>query len=515
MRSALAVALLATSVYAQIPNLDQTVERALKQFNVPGTSVAVVKDGKVVLTKGYGVRKLGESARVDENTLFGIASNTKAFTAASLALLVDEGKLNWDDPVIQHYPAFQMYDMYATHNMTVRDLISHRSGLGLGAGDLLIFPDGLVSSEEILRRLRYIKPNKSFRDHYDYSNLMFLVAGKVIENVSGKTWHQFVRERIYAPLQMTTSTTSSTDLKPGMNFANPHAEADGVLKPVPLTALENCAPAGSLNSSAAEMTRWVITQLNRGVAPDGKRLFSEARSRDMWSAVTPIPAGEPPKNLPMLRSNFRAYGLGWSLRDYRGRKMVTHDGGLAGMVTRVILIPEENLGVVVLTNAEEGSILNAIGYTILDHYLGGTTVDWVQTFDDLRKEGLQRAKEAVSKVATVRNANSKPSLPLTQYAGTYRDPWYGDVKLIEDGARLRMEFTNSPTLIGYLEHFQYDTFIVRWKDRSLNADAYVTFALTPEGKIDQVKMKAVSALTDFSYDFHDLDLHRVEPKRSN
>jgi hypothetical protein len=312
---------------------------------------------------------------------------------------------------------------------------------------------------------------------------------------------------------MTTSTTSIHEFRPGMNVALPHAEADGVLRTVPLTDLDNCAPAGSLNSSVSEMSRWLIAQLNRGALEGGTRLFSERQSREMWSAVTPVPVSDPPAALAAARSNFRAYGLGWNLQDYRGRKMVTHGGGLAGMVTRVTLIPEENLGVVVLTNAEETAAHNAVTYMILDHYLGaGGSVDWVTAFAQVRAKAIADAKAAVDRAAAARDAQSKPSLAPRRYAGLYRDAWYGDVRLSEENGRLRMQFTNSPALDGFLEHFQYDTFIVRWQDRSLNADAYVTFQLTAEGGIDRVRMKAVSPLTDFSYDFHDLELRRVEEK---
>src|SRR5499426_4518144 len=342
------------------------------------TAVAVVKDGKVALAKGNGVRKLDEPAPVDEQTLFGIASNTKAFTAAALAILVDEGKISWDDPVTKHLPGFQMYDPYVAREMTVRDLLTHRSGLGLGAGDLMFFPPTTFTREEIVALLRYIKPATSFRSKYAYDNGLYLVAGQVVAAVSGKSWDDFIKERIFAPLGMTASNTSVKDLRPGGDFVSPHQKVEGRLQPVPYMNIDNTAPAGAINSNVAEMARWVITQLDEGVIHSvqngggqsgNRRLFSPRQSREMWLAQTPIPAGNPPPPLSALRSNFTGYGLGWGLSDYRGHKVVSHSGGLAGMVSRVRLIPDMKLGIVVLTNQEASGAMEAISFHIIDNYM--------------------------------------------------------------------------------------------------------------------------------------------------
>jgi hypothetical protein len=263
-----------------------------------------------------------------------------------------------------------------------------------------------------------------------------------------------------------------------------------------------------MQSSVEEMSRWVMLQLNEGEL-DGKRIFSARQSREMWSMQTIIAVGTPPKPLAAMKANFAGYGLGWNLNDYRGEKIVSHTGGLFGMVSRVTMIPSKKLGVIVLTNQEAGAAFNAITYTVLDHYLNAPSTDWVAA----QKEALDARKaEAAKKVAgeaSKRNAQSKPSLPLSSYAGRYRDAWYGDIIVEESAGTLKMRFTHSPSLNGTMEHFQYDTFIARWTDRTMNADAYVTFTLSPEGSIEQVKMKAVSPLTDFSFDFHHLDLKPV------
>lgn len=492
------------------PNLDATVERARQEFNVPGIAVAVVKDGRVVLAKGFGVRKLGDPAAVTADTLFGIASNSKAFTGAALAMLVDEGKVKWDEPVLRYLPQFQMYDPYVTREMTVRDLLVHRSGLGLGAGDLMYFPTSDLSSDEIVKRLRYVRPSTSFRSTYNYDNILYLVAGKVIEAASGKPWDVFIQERFLAPLGMTTTTTSVKGLKPGMNFAYPHAPADGKLQTVAFTVLDNNAPAAALNSSVNEMTKWVLALLNGGEY-NGKRLFSARQARELWSPVTIMPNGNQQPELAATRPNMRAYALGWNVSDYRGHKLVSHTGGLAGMVTSVMLAPDDKLGILVFTNQEQGSAFSAINYTVLDQYLNVAPTDWVAAYGAVRRRREAEAGAEVKAAAEKRNTASKPALPVASYAGRYRDSWYGDVVIEEKNGRLEMRFTHTPSLAGVLEHFQYDTFVARWADRTLLADAYVTFSLKADGSIRDVTMSAISPLTDFSYDFHDLLLRPVAP----
>ena len=504
--------LVAAAVCPAQDYVDQVVERARKEFEVPGIAVAIVKDGNVVLAKGYGVRKLGEPAPVTPHSLFRIASNTKAFTAAALAMLVDEGKLRWDDAVIQHMPGFQMYDPYVTRELTVRDLLVHRSGLGLGAGDLMFFPPSDLSREEIIRRLRFVKPATSFRSRYAYDNLLYLVAGQLIPAVTGKSWDDFVKERIFTPLGMTSTNASTQALKAASDVAIPHAKAGGKLEPLPHEDVDNNAPAGAINSCVADLAKWVTVQLNRGDM-GSSRLFSEAQSKEMWSAQTIMPISDPPSGAPAalaaLRPNFSAYGLGWGLSDYRGKKIVSHTGGLAGYVSRVTMVPDLKLGVVVLTNQEATGAFQAVTYTILDRYLGAPETDWVAPFLAQEKQGETGAEEAVKRAAAKRNANSRPSLPLAGYAGRYRDAWYGDVSVEEHGGKLTISFTHTRQLTGDLEHWQYDTFVARWRDRSLDADAYVTFSLKPDGSIDEVKMAPVSPLTDFSFDFQDLLLRPV------
>jgi CubicO group peptidase (beta-lactamase class C family) len=503
-------ALVAQSKPVPLPAaVDAVVARTMKAFEVPGVSVAIVKDGKVVLAKGYGVRKLGDPAPVTARTLFGIASNSKVFTAAALAQLVDEGKLQWDDRVVDHLPGFQMSDAYVTREMRVRDLLCHRSGLGLGAGDLMFFPPSDLSAAEIVRRLRHIPLATSFRSAYAYDNILYTVAGELLREVGGKPWETVMRERFLEPLGMRDSLTSIRLVKPDTDVVMPHAKAEGRLVAIPHQPLDNSAPAGALVSSAEDMAKWVTALLAQGDLGGGRRLFSDAQARQLATPHTLLPVGRPQGPTKEGAPTLAAYALGLEVQDYRGTRMVWHTGGLAGMVTRVTLLPDRKLGVVVLTNAESGAAFQAITNTILDHDLGAPAKDWVAAYEELVKKSEARAKEMVAKAAAQRDATSRPSLPLPAYAGRYQDPWYGDVLLEERAGKLHIRFTHSPALEADLVHWQQDTFVAKWPDRTMDADAYVTFALGPDGKVREIRLEPVSPTTDFSYDFQDLRLTPV------
>jgi len=492
------------------PDVDAWVGRAMRAFDVPGIALAIVKDDAVVLAKGYGVRKLGDRTPVDARTLFGIASNTKAFTATALGLLVEEGKVEWDAPVVRYLPAFALSDPYVTRELTVRDLLVHRSGLGLGAGDLLWWPPSTYNRKEIARRLRFIPLATSFRSAYAYDNVLYLVAGELIEAISGQSWEELVSSRILAKVGMTGSNVRHSAAAATGNIAAPHAAIDGRVRPIAPFDSDNTNPAGGINSSADDMAKWLRVQLSGGRLADGGRLFSTATARELTSIVTPLRVADPPPELPPLKNDFRGYALGFDIRDYRGRKAVMHTGGLPGYVSRVIMIPDAGLGVAVLTNQESTDAFDAIAFHVVDHYLGAAPAfDWI---DGYAQFSARRDRESAADergAATTRHAASTPSLPLAQYAGTYRDQWYGDIVIAQANGKLTITFSHTPQLTGELEPYQHDTFIARWRDRELRADAYVTFALNPDGSIDQARMRAVSPSTDFSYDFQDLLLRPV------
>ena len=494
------------------PDLDAYVAASMKTFEVPGMAVAIVKDGKIVVAKGYGVRKLGDPTPVDEFTMFGIGSNTKAFTTAALATLVDEGKLSWDDPVYQRLPGFVMYDPYVSHEMTIRDLLTHRSGMGLGEGDLLFWPHSTYTRDEIIYKLRFMKPASSFRSHYAYDNLLYMTAGQIIPAVTGVSWDDYIRQRIFAPLGMTHSTVTNSTIKEGDNVAFPHSRMDGKLQVIHFEVLDNAGPAGAINSGAADMAKWVQLQLNRGKFVDREgHLFTEQRSKEMWSAQTILPIGDPPPPLAALKANFADYALGWGLRDYHGRKLVGHTGGVAGFVSRVMLVPEENLGVVVLTNAEEGGAFDSILYHVLDYYFHLPPTDWIAGYKALKDAEEKDAAETMKRAEGARAADSNPSLPLNKYAGVYNDAWYGPITIRVEKGALVITFDHTPTMIGDLQHWQHDTFKAHWRDHTIE-DAFVSFALNPDGSIDSARMAAVSPLADFSFDYQDLLLKPAEKK---
>jgi CubicO group peptidase (beta-lactamase class C family) len=491
-------------------DLERDVNLALKTFDVPGMAIAIVKDGKVVASKGFGVRKLGDPAPVTGRTLFEIASNSKAFTAAALAQLVDEGKLGWDDPVTRHLPGFQMADAYVTQSMTVRDLLVHRSGLGLGAGDLLWWPTTTFSTDEIIERLRNVKLATSFRNNYAYDNLLYIVAGKIIAQKNGKSWEESTRERILAPLGMNGTTTNVEDMLKTADYAAPHSRINGkaaVVKPMPV---QNAVGAVGIQTNAEDIAKWMQVLLNEGRMENGKQLFSAKQAQEMWTQQTPMKISEPKGVLAATRPNFAAYGLGFQLRDYRGRKLAMHGGALQGFYSRIVMVPEEKLGVAIFTNAENGPAMTALQWRILDHYLGAPPTDWIRAYAEQEAEMRKEEMARQGKLAAARAAASRPSLPLASYNGDYSDAWYGTVSIRQEGGKQVMRFSRTPDLTGTLEHFQHDTFIVRWNERNLNADAYVTFSLNPDGSIERVKMAPVSTETDFSYDFADLSLTPVK-----
>src|SRR5690606_32844420 len=356
---------------ARLARFDAFVEKVQQQFDVPGVAVAIVKDGRVVMERGYGVRELGKPAKVDEHTMFAIASNTKAFTAAALNMLQDDGKLKTTDRVIDHLPWFRMSDAYVTREMRIRDLLAHRSGLSLGAGDLLYWPATTYSSREVAERLKDVPLTGGFREQYAYDNILFGVASLVIEEASGMSYRQFLQTRIWKPLGMTETRFNGDDLKPGDNVAVGNARFDFKdLRPVGVTAWRNVSGAGGIYSGVHDLSKWMDAQLAGGViAPgkngggDGKRLFSEQRQREMWTVLTPIPVR--PSSIPELAAatpNAMGYAQGWQVSDYAGHKLVWHTGGRAGQVSRRTLLPNANIGVVVLTSAELGGAFNAIPY---------------------------------------------------------------------------------------------------------------------------------------------------------
>ena len=488
--------------------IDRVVNRTMAAFSVPGLAVGIVKDGKLVYAKGYGVREVGRVGAVDADTEFAIGSNTKAFTTAALAMLVDQGKIHWDDRVIDYLPDFRMSDPYVTREFTIRDLLTHRSGLGIGAGDFLFVTATDFTRKDLVKALRYLKPVSGFRSQFAYDNLLYVVAGEVVAAVSGQSWDDFVTARILDRLGMKGCAVGYERLPDRGNVAAPHLVVDGKLASIPRLEIPLAGPAGAIHCSINGMAKWVETQLAHGKAPDGAALFSAAAGEEMWTPQTLLHPGG--KIAELTHTHFQAYGLGWGIDDLDGFKHVAHNGGLPGMVTQVSLIPELNVGVVVLTNQQDGFAMSAVSLSILESYAGLPRRDWVGLMQGVSAE-RRKAIEA-SNAAHAVAPGAAPHLSseeLGAYAGSFSDPWRGAATISRAGDGLRLTFSHTADLSGPLEPVGPELFVVRWDKRTLDADAYVRFTRDYGGNVTGFTMKAVSASTDFSYDFQDLDFHRV------
>lgn len=483
--------------------VDEVVEKTMKTFDVPGIAVAIIKDGKVIHSKGYGVKSIITKEKVDENTLFGIASNSKAFTSTALAMLVDEGKLKWDDKVIKYLPEFKMYNDYVTNEFTIRDLLTHRSGLGLGAGDLMIWPDGSdFKAQDIIENIQFLKPVSGFRTKYDYDNLLYIIAGEVVNKASGQTWNDFVENKIMKPLEMKNSASTWNRLKDTSNVIVPHVSIDGKLQVITRYKNQTFDAAAGIYSSVNDMSKWVIAQLQKGKYGNSQKLFSEKQHAEMWTPQTLMPN----KTAAPYNSLFKTYGLGWQLSDVKGKLQVSHTGGLEGIVTQVIMIPELQLGIIVFTNQQSGAAFSAITNTIKDSYLGIEPIDHVAQFSEKAKASEDKADKVTDEVWETVAKNQNQKIDFKKYIGTYKDNWLGEITITEKKGKMYFASKRSPQLSGEIFFYKDNNFVVKWNNRYFHADAHILF----EKDNSEFKMKPISPSTDFSYDFQDLNFFRIK-----
>jgi CubicO group peptidase (beta-lactamase class C family) len=506
------IALFTNSVFAQFSpaELDALVQKAMEKFNVAGVAVAIVKDGKIVHEKGYGVRSISTKQPVNEHTNFQIASNSKAFTTAALSILVDEGKLNWKDKVRTYLPEFKMYNDYVTENFLVEDLLCHRSGLGLGAGDLMDFPDGTdFTIKDKLSAFQYFKPKSAFRTQFDYDNQLYVIAGELIARVSGMTWEKFIQSRILDPLQMTNSFSSQDAIKDRDNLALPHSTETGTIRTIAMFRDQINGAAGGILSNVDDMSKWMIMQLNKGKYGPGqdKQLFSEKRQREMWTIHTIT--GINPN--PRYNQHFGGYGLGWGLGDIKGNLIASHTGGLPGMLTSVALIPDLKLGVVILTNTESGGgyLFSALQQTIIDSYLGLDDNNWIDKYTKFMQTKGNSADSVVKSVWQTVAAAKNIKINAADYTGIYEDKWFGKVEVFLKGNQLWFKALRSPRLNGPMSYYKANTFAIKWEYQDMNCDAFAMFSLDENGKAQSIKLKGISPNIDFSFDFQDLDLQRI------
>ena len=483
------------SVNAQekfLDGLDRYIENARQEWKIPGVAVGIVKDGGLIFARGYGVREIGKKGKIDEHTRFAVASNTKAFTASLLGMLVDEGKIDWDDRVCDFIKDLQLYDPYVTREITIRDLLTHRSGLPTFGGDHLWIGSPENSREEIISRLRYLKPTAPFRTRYQYQNLMFMVAGQIIPEVTGKSWDDFIDQRIFRPLGMDESNTSIRYLEAIDNVAVPHEIVSGNLVPIEYDNVDGIGPAGGINSNIVDMARWMLINLKGGSYKD-KQFLSPRVMRQIHSIQFPLPVSS--SSQEDFGTRFHGYGLGWSISDYRGYKMISHGGGLSGMISFQALIPEKNLGVIVLTNFAPNRLARALTNRILDHFLDAPERDWSGIYLEAQEEAEKRRDNSDKELVASRVEGTKPSLTLEKYIGYYHDAFSGKAEVRMENDRLVFDY--NPRHIGDLEHWHYDTFRVTWRHGifDMPGQSFLTFYLDEKGKVVKLMVTFYDPIT--------------------
>ncbi|NVO01874.1 MAG: serine hydrolase, partial [Bacteroidetes bacterium] len=450
--------------------LDEYFNQAFKDWKVPGMAIGIVKNDSLIFAKGYGLRDVEKTDKVDANTLFAIASNTKAFTSAALATLIEDEKLKWNDSVIKFLPYFELYDSYVTKNLTIADMLSHRTGLETFSGDLLWYGSN-YSREEVIRRAKYLKQARSFRTSFGYSNIMYIAAGEIIQKVTGKKWEDYISETFLKPLGMNDTKTSITQLDYTKDVAMPHTFFDNKMIKIPYLNWDNVAPAGSILSSVNDMSKWIKLQLNHGTL-NGKQYFNETSSRQMWTPYVNFYVNDGSEKL-WPTTHFKSYGLGWGLMDLYGKKIVSHTGGYDGMLSTVCLIPEEKLGFVILTNANE-MLFYSLYYKILDAFLSDSNADWSKYFLDRDISNKKHDADDKLQEEKDRDENEAATVELKEFCGTYKSELYGEAKVTLENKDFKVKMVPSPLFVGDLTHWQGNTFKVVFKN----------FPSLPYGKVN-------------------------------
>lgn len=478
-----------------LKKIDRFLQDQQVKWNIPGVAVTIVSADEVYLSNGYGVKSVDTMEPVNDQSLFAVASNTKAFTAAAIGILVDEGKMSWDDRVRDHLPYFELYDPYVSANMTVRDLLCHRSGLATFSGDLIWYGSN-YSREEVIRRAKYLSPKYDFRAHYGYQNIMFIAAGEIVAKVSGKSWDEFVDERFFTPLGMNNSNTSVSDFTTESNVTQPHNEKDGKNHTIDWVNWDNIGGAGAINSSSSEMGKWLQLQLNRGMWGDST-IFSAAASREMWTGHTPKKVSTwSAEMLPSKTMN--AYALGWDVFDYQGTRVVTHGGGYDGMISQTVILPEENLAFVILTN-NINYLPFVLTYDLIDQLLSVDTPSKInETLYAYKLEDEKNSAQAEAEKQASRIPDTTPSLPLEKYAGTYGGPMYGNCEVRVIGDQLAFQFEPTPLFRGTMRHWHFDTFELNWGTKMMLPSGTVQFIVGTDGEVEEMKIVVENPDFDFS-----------------
>ncbi len=485
--------------------LDSIFSEGMKKWNVPGMSVGIVKNDSVVFLKGYGITDVKNPQKVDENTLFSIASNTKLFTATGIAMLVSEGKLNWEDRVQEHLPFFKLYDPYVTEFITIEDILSHRSGLGTFSGDLIWYGSD-YSREEIIRRARYLEPKHDFRTEFGYSNILYIAAGELLGQTAQMSWDNFMKDRIFTPLGMDRTITRFSEMKKDDNVAMPHNEKNGELINVGYLSWDNIGGAGAIFSTVKDMSTWLKFQLNDTKIGDS----SLVNPQDLEETRTPhtnIRIGKGSRSI-WPSKHFQSYGLGIEMMDYKGYEVFMHGGGADGMVSRLVMVPELDLGFIILTNSTN-SLPYAFMFSVLDEYIDiNKKQDWADMFYEFKISREEREKRMRYAEEQKRVPNTKTTLPLEKYAGIYRSDIYGDVEVKINNEKLIVQFTHTPIFKGYLKHWHYNTFEIEMKKVPSLPKGKCSFIIDELGEVEEMRID----IPNPDFNFKELKLYRVKEK---
>jgi CubicO group peptidase (beta-lactamase class C family) len=441
-------------------SLNIYVERALNQWQIPGAAVLIVKDGKVVIAKGYGVKEIGTNNKVDENTLFMIGSNTKAFTGAALAMLESEGKLKLEDKVVQYLPDFKMKDPWVTKELNIQDIVSHKMGLETYQGDFMYWTSDLTT-DEVIEKFGMLTPKYDFRTKYGYTNAGYTIAGKIIEKISGLTWANFLKQEIFGPLKMENTISSFNEYSLAKNISKPHTLIDSKILKIPFPNLDNLAPAGGIASSIIDISNWIIAQLDSGRFENERAIPIEVIYRIRQPLTIDALSAE---YYPFNRNNFSLYGMGWWLDDYEGKEIVYHTGGVNGFLSSITLIPEEKLGIAVLTNTDQNYFAWAMRAEVIDAVLGlpyrNYSDYYFKVFNKKKEDGIKDIQILKDSVIM----NIKTEIFLEDFVGKYKNELYGfaEIKQIEN--YLELYFEHHPKLTAKLEYMGNQRFSCIFSD---------------------------------------------------
>lgn len=458
-------------------SLDNFIENGMSDWEIPGMAVGIVYQGEIVYAKGFGVLKKDEQTPVDQHTLFGVASTTKAMTATALGRMVEEGKLDWDDKVITYLPDFKLSDPWVTEHITIRDLLTHRSGYGRMTGNRLQFMTHRERTD-IMYRLRYLEPEAEFRTSYVYSNMMYMVAGEVLRVVSGKeSWDEAITELIFEPMEMSRTNTSITMIEDGENAAWPHQFIKGEVVPIPRRNFDNVGASASVNTSIFDFAQWIRFNLGEPGVYNGSRIVSEEIMRELQQAQTPIRQGNPYGDLG-------AYGLGWSLGYYKGNRISRHGGASDGMNTNFVMMPDKDLGVVVMTNTFNW-FMQAVANTILDMYLQDTETDWHEMYLSNYNNRFESVMAQREEIESQRELNTNPSVDISKLAGEYYDDLYADIVVKYEEDNLHIVFWEDETLIADLEHWEHDKWRAIWRNPA-QREKFLEFVIDENGEVSSL-----------------------------